>query len=75
MATLNHSVTAALALGETAPLVDNSWDTEERTGTRGTSAESAEQTDGCPLLRGILIATIPALLMWAAILGLAAKFL
>jgi hypothetical protein len=30
---------------------------------------------GCPLLRGIVFAAIPALLMWAAILGLAAKLL
>jgi hypothetical protein len=75
MALMNQSVPAGLELGAIAPV--NKWGTEEReTGAQAFAAEATvEQANGCPLLRGIFIATIPALLMWATILELAAKLL
>ena len=75
MASLNQGVTVELEVDEIEPSVATRWDANEHAAVRDLGAESAEQTAGCPLLRGILIATIPALLMWAAILGLAVKLL
>lgn len=75
MASLNQSVTAGLELGEIAPSAANRRGANERTSARNVAVEPAEQMAGCPLLRGIVFAAIPALLMWAAILGLAAKLL
>lgn len=73
MALMNQSVPAGLELGAITPA--NQCDTEEREiGVQAFAAEAiVEQANGCPLLRGILIATIPAVLMWATILELAAK--
>jgi hypothetical protein len=71
MASINQSVPAALELGVLGPSLVNRRGSGESKGELREPA--AEQTDACPLLRGILIATIPALLMWAAILELAAR--
>jgi hypothetical protein len=75
MASLDQSITIGLELSEIAPSAANRRDANEHTSARSVAVEPAEQMAGCPLLRGIVFAAIPALLMWAAILGLAAKLL
>ena len=75
MASLNQSVPVGLDLGSIAQARPNGWGAEECNPSAREFADGAEvqQADGCPLLRGILIATIPALLMWGAILEIAAR--
>jgi len=71
MASINQSVPAALDLGVLGPSIVNGRGSGESQGELREPA--AEQIDACPLLRGIVVATVPALLMWAAIIELAAR--
>lgn len=75
MASLNHSASVGLELDAIPPALAGRYSAAERHAAGDLASEAAaEQADRCPLVRGILIATIPALLMWAAIFELATRF-
>jgi len=71
MASINQSVPAALDLRMLGPSIVNGRGSGESQSELREPA--AEQIDACPLLRGIVVAALPALLMWAAIIELAAR--